>query len=397
MAKQALPKGFLASGVHCGIKRFNKDLGIIYSPFACKAAGVFTKNIVKAAPVIVAKETLSKGNLINAIVVNSGNANCCTGRSGIRDAKKMIAAVAENLKVNMSNVCVASTGIIGKRLPIEKIVAAVPKAVKKLSEKGLFSVAKSILTTDRKIKTESAKFAIGRKEVTICGISKGAGMIHPDMATMLCFITTDARIDKDALKRALKKSVESSFNAITIDGDMSTNDCVLIMANSQAHNRVIKKDSKEFDMFTRHLSKVCFELAKDIIKDGEGATKFVTVHVKGAKTNANAQTVARAVASSLLVKTSIHGQDANWGRVASSVGASMTDSVRQNKIEIFLDGVCMLRKGKFANPQKEKVSKVYKKKNVKILVNLNSGKEEARIWTCDLSKKYVEINSHYIT
>jgi len=397
MAKQVLPKGFLVSGVYCGIKRFNKDLGLIYSPFACKAAGVFTKNKVKAAPVIVAKETLNKGKPIHAVVVNSGNANCCTGRYGTRDAKRMINAVAENLGLKAANVYVASTGIIGKRLPVVKIVDAIPKAVKQLSEKGLFSVAKSILTTDRKIKVETEKFQIGSKKVTICGICKGAGMIQPDMATMLCFIMTDAKIDKDALKVSLNKSVQSSFNSITIDGDMSTNDCVLVLANGQAHNKVIKKDTKEFDIFMKHLSMVSFELAKAIIKDGEGATKFVSVHVKGAKTDRDAQTVSSAVASSLLVKTSMHGQDANWGRIASSVGASMAESVKQNKMEIFLDGVCFFRKGKFASPQREKISKVYKKRNINILVNLNTGKKEAKTWTCDLSKKYVEINSHYMT
>ena len=397
MSRYILPKGFLASGVHCGIKRFNKDLGLIYSKFPCKAVGVFTKNKVKAAPVLVTKQILNKGKPIHAVVISSGNANCCTGRYGVRDAKKMIYTVSEMLRLKFSNICVASTGTIGKKLHIKEIVDNIPKLVKRLSEKAIKGLAKAILTTDRKIKVESVRFTIGRKEVIISGICKGAGMIHPNMATMLCFIMTDVKIDKDALKLALKESMNSSFNSITVDGDMSTNDSVILMANGQANNKVIKKDTKEFDIFLKNLSKISFGLARDIIKDGEGATKFVTVHVKGASTEKNAQIVARKIAESLLVKTSVHGGDGNWGRVASSIGASMIDDIKQNKVEIWLDKVCMFKSGKFTNPIKTRVSKIYKKKNVEILVNLNSGRKEAKIWTCDLSKRYVEINSHYLT
>lgn len=397
MNKYILPKGFLASGVHCGIKRFNKDLGLIFSKFPCKAVGMFTRNKIKAAPILVTKEILNKGKPIYAVVINSGNANCCTGWYGVRDAKKMIHAVCGPLKLKFSNICVSSTGIIGKRLPIDKITEGIPGAVKRLSEKGIKSLAKSIMTTDKKMKIEITKFNVGRKEVVISGICKGAGMIHPNMATMLCFIMTDAKIDKDALKLALKESVEDSFNSITIDGDMSTNDTVLILANGQANNKVIKKDTKEFEIFLKNLKKVALELAMDIIKNGEGATKFVKIYVKGAKSKKAADIVVRTVANSLLVKTSIHGQDPNWGRIASTVGQSMAEGIKQNKIEIWLDRVCMFKNGKFTNPQKERISRIYKKRNVEILINLNCGREEARIWTCDLSKRYVEINSHYMT
>ncbi len=397
MGKYILPKGFQASGVHCGIKRFNNDLGLIYSRYPCKGVGVFTKNKIKAAPVLVTKDILNKGECTHAVIINSGNSNCCTGWYGVRDAKKMIHAVCESLKLKFNTVCVASTGIIGKRLPIDKIVSAVPKAVKRLSKKGIKNLARAIMTTDRKLKLETARFNIGRKEVIISGVCKGAGMIHPSMATMLCFIMTDAKIDKDALRMALKESVNSSFNSITIDGDMSTNDSVLLLANGQGNNKVVKKDTKEFDIFLKKLKKVTFKLAKDIIKDGEGATKFVTVYVKNALTQKDAQIVAREIANSLLVKTSIHGEDSNWGRVASSIGASMADGIKQNKIEIWLDKVCMFKNGKFTIPHKKRTSRIYKRRNVEILVNLNCGKKETRIWTCDLSKRYVEINSHYLT
>ena len=397
MSKYKLPKGFLASGIHCGIKRFNKDLGLIYSKFPSRAAGVFTKNKVKAAPVLVTKEILNKKKSIHAVIVNSGNANCCTGWYGVRDAKKMIHAVSLALKLKFSNVCVASTGIIGRRLPLDIILAGIPKAVNGLSEKGLISLAKAILTTDKKLKIETELFNVGRKEVIITGICKGAGMINPNMATMLCFIMTDARIDKDALKTALRESVDQSFNSITIDGDMSTNDSVLILANGEADNRIIKKDTKEYDIFLKYLNRVTFELAKDIVKDGEGATKFVTVHVKGAMTEEDAKRVARRIATSLLVKTSIHGEDPNWGRIAASVGASGIEYIKQNKIEIWLDKVCLFKSGKFTNPQPARISRIYKQRNVEMLVNLNNGKKEAKIFTCDLSKRYVEINSHYMT
>lgn len=397
MSRNTLPKGFLASGVHCGIKRFNKDLGLIYSKFPCRAAGVFTRNKIKAAPILVTKEILAKSEPIHAVIINSGNANACTGRYGVRDAKRMIQALSDAMGLKYMNVCVASTGVIGRRLPVDDIVRAVPKVVKKLSEKGISSVAKAILTTDRNLKIEKSVFNIGTKEVIISGICKGAGMIHPNMATMLCFLMTDARIDKEALKLALRECADATFNSISIDGDMSTNDCALILANGQANNRTIKKGTKEFDVFFKNLKKVTFELAKSIVRDGEGATKFINVRVKGAASEKDAKIVAQTIATSLLVKTSVHGGDPNWGRIASSVGQSMVKGIRPNKTEIYLDKVCMFKKGKFTSPAKARTSRIYKKRNVEIVVNLNCGSKEAVMWTCDLSKRYVEINSHYMT
>ncbi len=397
MSKNMLPKGFLAGGVHCGIKRFKKDLALIYSRTGCKAVGVFTKNRVKAAPLTVSKDILKKAAPIRAVVVNSGNANCCTGWYGVRDAKRMINAVCRNLKLKFNSVLVSSTGIIGKRLPIGMLEEAIPELAEKISQKGLVAAASAILTTDKKMKISVEKFEIGTKQVIVSGFAKGAGMIHPNMATMLCFLMTDARIDKGALKSALKKTCDESFNAITIDGDMSTNDMVLLMAGGLAGNKTIKKGTKEYRAFLKALEKVTSKLARDIISDGEGATKFVTVCVEGARTSGDAEKAARAVANSCLVKTSIHGENPNWGRIASAVGASGVKDVKQNRFEIYLDGILVFKKGKFITPAKAKFSKIYKRKNVEIIINLNMGKKEAVIRTCDLSKRYVEINSHYMT
>ena len=395
--KKVLPKGFLAGAVHCGIKRFKKDLALIYSKTGSKTAAVFTKNKVKAAPLLVSKAILKKRESIKAIVVNSGNANCCTGWYGTRDAKRMIHAVAKNLGVKFNNVIVSSTGIIGKRLPISEIEASVPKLVKSLSENGIASAAQGILTTDKMLKIAAEKIKIGKKDIIISGIAKGAGMVHPNMATMLAFIMTDAKIDKDALRASLKEACDESFNAITVDGDMSTNDTAILMSNGAAGNKTIKKNSKEEKVFLKALKNVSIKLATDIVKDGEGATKLIHIYIKNAKTKGEAKKIANIIATSCLVKTSVHGQNPNWGRVASSVGASGLSSIKQNKFEVYLDKICVFRDGKSPEHAKEKFHKIYKKKNVEILVNLNSGKKEAKMWSCDLSKRYVEINSHYMT
>ncbi|MFC1576681.1 bifunctional glutamate N-acetyltransferase/amino-acid acetyltransferase ArgJ [Candidatus Omnitrophota bacterium] len=397
MGRYSLPKGFLASGVHCGIKRFKKDLTLIYSRTGCKAAALFTKNKVKAAPLLVSKSVLANARPIRAIIVNSGNANCCTGWYGARDAKRMINAVCKNMPLKFNNVLVSSTGIIGQRLQVELIEGAVPKLVKLLSEKGLMSAAKGILTTDRRVKIAVEKFNIGQKQVTVSGFAKGAGMVHPNMATLLSFVMTDAKIDKDALKSALKEACDESFNAITVDGDMSTNDTLTIMANGLAGNKNIKRKTREYAVFLKALKTVMFKLAKGIVEDAEGATKFVTVHVKSAGSVKDAQKVARAVATSCLVKTSLYGENPNWGRIASATGASGVQNIKPKKIEIHLDGVSVFKGGRFVGHSKEKLHRLYKKKNIVITVSLNRGNKEAKIWTCDLSKRYVEINSHYMT
>jgi len=392
-----LPKGFLTAGVHCGIKRFRRDLALVYAKTGCKSVALFTKNKIKAAPIIVSKTILKKNEPIRAIVVNSGNANCCTGWYGVRDAKRMVNAVSRALKIKFNSVLVSSTGIIGQRLPINLIEKAMPKLVRALSEKGLKNAAKAILTTDKKNKVGAERFHVGKKQVTIAGFAKGAGMVHPNMGTMLSFIMTDARVDKDVLKSALRASCEESFNCITVDGDMSTNDMAVLLASGLANNKLIKRNTRECDIFVKALKKVAFKLAKGIVEDGEGATKFVTVNVKNAKTARDAHKVAKSVANSCLVKTSIYGENPNWGRVASSAGASCVSGMRQNKLEIHLDGISVFKSGRFVAHSKEKLYKIYKRKNVEITLNLNMGKKSAKIWTCDLSKRYVEINSHYMT
>ncbi len=393
--KYILPKGFLANATHCGIKRIKKDLTLIYSKSDCTAAAIFTKNKVKAAPILVSKAVLKKAEPTRAIIVNSGNANCCTGPNGLRDAKRMIEAVAKGLKLKFNNILVSSTGIIGKKLPIESIENAVLKLVKGLSPRGLKSAVLGIMTTDKTRKVNIEKVSIGKKEIIICGIAKGAGMIHPNMATMLCFIMTDAKIDRGTLKCALKEANKTSFNSITVDGDMSTNDTVILLANGMANNPTIKKKTKEYKLFLKALESVMGKLAKKIIETGEGATKLITVTVKNARIATDAEKVARSIAMSSLVKTSVHGENPNWGRVASSIGAAGASFIKPNKFEIHLDKVCVFKDGRFTHPSKERFCKVYKRKNVDITVNLNIGSKYAKVWTCDLSKRYVEINSHY--
>lgn len=253
------------------------------------------------------------------------------------------------------------------------------------------------MTTDKKTKLATERFNLEGREVLITGIAKGAGMIQPDMATMLCFIMTDARIDKLCLKEALKSACERSFNSITVDGDMSTNDCVLLLANGNAGNRTIKIKTKGYRLFLQMLKFVMLKLARAIVEDGEGATKFVTVKVEKAKTTTDAYKVARKIANSNLVKTSIYGGNPNWGRIAACVGSSEIKGLKQNNFEIYLDRICVFRNGKFTNPSKDRFNKIYKKKKVEITVNLNLGRKDTTVWTCDLSKKYVAINAHYMS
>jgi len=396
MAKNILPKGFKLSGIHCGMKHRNKDLGLIVSETIAKCSGVFTLNKVKAAPVILTEKMLKKTKGIKAVIVNSANANCCTGKKGMQDAIAMQKALSSALGVLDNEVAVCSTGIIGQRLPLERIVNGISLLVKKLAKDKLKSFAKAILTTDKTIKLKTQQFIVNGKKVTITGICKGAGMVHPKMATMLCFILTDANIEKRALDKALKNSNEKSFNAITVDGDMSTNDTALLLANGAADNKIIKAGSKEYSKFLKALNVVTEKLAKDIVEDGEGSTKIVTVTVKGTKSAADAQKAARRIANSQLVKTSIYGQDPNWGRIASSVGSTMIKGVDPEKMQIILDGVTFY-KGKCLDLPKRITSKVYKNKHVDIIVDIKAGKYEYSMFSCDLTKRYVEINAHYTT
>lgn len=396
MKKHKLPKGFLAGGMHSGLKKKRKDLSLLYSMSPCHVAALFTKNMVKAAPVLLAEEELKKNSHVRGVLINSGNANCMTGERGLKDARRMASLAAKILGHSKGEILVSSTGIIGEFMPMKPIVKGLPHLVAGLSKHGLYDAAEGIMTTDRFSKIASRSFMIGGKKVLMTGIAKGAGMIKPNMATMLGYIMTDAKITKGAMKEALLECNEKSFNAITVDGDMSTNDTVMLLANSEAGNRLIKENTREYKTFKKNLCSICRELAILIVQDGEGASKVIKVNVKGAKSASCAKKVASSIANSLLVKCAVLGGDPNWGRIASSAGASGA-SFDPLKMEIALDGVTFFKSGKAIKHIDRKKSRVFKGKNVRIEVNLHAGKSEAVFFSCDISKKYVTLNSYYTT
>ncbi|MGE0267195.1 MAG: bifunctional glutamate N-acetyltransferase/amino-acid acetyltransferase ArgJ [Candidatus Omnitrophota bacterium] len=368
-------KGFKANGIWCGIKRSKKeDLSLVVSDHVANTACVFTKNSIVAAPLTVCKKHL-KNNKAQAVIVNSGNANCFTGKSGYRHAEKMTELTAASLNIKVSDVLVTSTGIIGKPLPIEHVESGMRNLVDGLSNKGGTQFAKGILTTDTTLKEKSVQIKIGSSVVNIGGCCKGSGMIAPNMATMLGFITTDAAISPKLLKIALKKATEESFNCITVDGCMSTNDMVVLMANGQAGNTPIMDKGNEFDLFCKTLTFVCCDLAKKIVLDGEGATKFVKIQVKGAKTHKQAKDIGLMIANSMLVKTAIYGSNPNWGRVAAAVGALGIKQISEDQLKIDFSS--------------------FKKKNVSITTTLNIGNASATVFTSDLSHEYIRINTEY--
>ncbi len=369
------PKGFLAHGLASGIKRSGKpDLGLIVSQVPAATAAVFTKNSIKAAPLVVSMKHIKKGTG-RAVLVNSGNANCYTGEFGLKYAQESTELVADLLEIKPSDVLVASTGIIGRQLPYNKIVNAALDLVKGLSARGGEKFARAIMTTDLKLKEIAVRFNLGGKTVTIGACAKGSGMIEPNMATMLGFITTDAAISFGLLKLALKKAVEKSFNSITIDGCMSTNDMVTIQANGQAGNKKIANQGADFQKFYQALELVCVDLAKKIVLDGEGATKFITIHVSGAAHEFQAKKIAKAVANSVLVKTAAFGSNPNWGRVGAAVGSLGLKGVGENTMKISFSP--------------------FDKKDISIAVELGLGKAMAVVYTCDLSHEYVKINGEY--
>src|SRR3989338_5131253 len=390
------PLGFKANGIYCGIKKSKRrDLTLIVSEKICEAAGVFTTNKVQASCVVINKERL-RDSKAQAIIANSGNANCMTGESGFENSRLMAATIARALRLNKKSVLVASTGVIGKPLPIKKIVKSVPELLKGLSRKGSELAAAGILTTDRMIKEIAAEFLVGKKRVRIGAIAKGAGMIHPQMATMLCFVTTDAVITTAALRDALARAVNKTFNTITIDGDMSTNDMVLVLANGMAQNKKIAEKTKEFRLFTRALEGLFSSLAKQMIRDAEGATKFVEVSVKNALNREEAKQAAMTVARSSLVKCALFGSDPNWGRIAAAVGYSGAH-VDPWKLIIYLGKELVLKNGGRVKKKAVILNRVFAQKNIKITVDLGVGKYGATAYTCDFSTNYVRINSAYRT
>jgi glutamate N-acetyltransferase/amino-acid N-acetyltransferase len=368
-------KGFLAHGLACGIKRSGKlDLGLIASDVPAIVAGVFTTNSIKAAPLVVTMKHVKTG-VGHAVLVNSGNANCYTGAAGLRSAQASTVLIAKLLQIKPTDVLVTSTGIIGKPLAYDKIIHAAPALVEGLSEKGGTKFAQAIMTTDLKLKEVAVRIKIGGKSVTIGACGKGSGMIEPNMATMLGFVTTDAAISLPMLKRALQKANSRSFNSITVDGCMSTNDMVTIQANGLAGNKKITSEGADFQKFYEALEFVCIDLAKKIVLDGEGATKFMTINVHGAKTEEQARKIAKTIANSPLVKTAAFGSNPNWGRVGAAVGSMGLKGVDEHTMKISFSP--------------------FDKKDIAIKVELRLGKAKATVYTCDLSYAYVKINGEY--
>lgn len=392
-------KGFRAAGVGAAIKYEGRnDVALIVADAPCAAAAVFTTNRVAAAPVLYDREIV-KGGRVQAILANSGCANACTGEAGLKDAKLSALVTAGELGIDPQHVLVASTGVIGRRLPMERLLDGMRQAAGRLgrtAEHGL-AAEKAVMTTDTKPKQACATVTIDGRKVTVGGMSKGSGMIEPNMATMLGFITTDAAISPAMLKRALSLAIAKSFNRLVVDGDESTNDSVFLLASGCAGNAPIVRGGEAFESFRSALEAVCISLAKQMATDGEGATKFVTVTVRGAKSEKDAARAARAVAKSPLAKTSWFGRDPNWGRVLAAVGYSGADVV-DTKAEVFYDKVWAYRFGKIADAaQLEKLARVMKKDAFEVVVDLHLGTGESSVYTCDFSLDYVHINADYTT
>ncbi len=390
------PRGFHAGATYAGIKKKADDvldLGILFSEAPCVATALFTTSRIKAAPVVLCQQRLSAGRAV-AIVVNSGCANAFTGEEGLADAAEMADLAAKNIGVSPENVLMASTGVTGQPLPMELIRAGTGQIV--LTKDGGHELARAIMTTDTMAKEVAVAVTAGGDEFIIGGVAKGSGMIHPELATLLCFLTTDAAVDIDFLKLALQKAVDVSFNMVSIDGDTSPNDVVLIMANGLAGNKVISPDSREASAFQQGLDQVCIYLAKCIASDGEGASKLIEVTVSGAISVAEARLAARTVVSSPLVKAAVHGSDPNWGRIIAAVGRSGAEVV-ESKLDLYLGNICLVRAGKPQPFSKPRVVEILSQSEVPISLRLNLGTASATAWGCDLSEEYVTINSHYTT
>lgn len=392
------PQGFIASGVHCGLKKNKnkKDLALIYSEIPCNAAAVYTTNVVKGAPIIVTKKHL-EDNKAQAVIINSGNANTCTGDDGVKKANIMCDIVSEKLNVPSYDVLVASTGVIGVPLDIDAIVKGSGNLVDNLSS-SYKDVSQAIMTTDTFSKTVAIEIEIDGKTVTIGAMAKGSGMIEPNMATMLSFITTDLNISNDLLKKALTNSVKKSYNCISVDGDTSTNDMVIMLANGLADNKKIVKEDSNYNIFVEALDKLNVELAKMIARDGEGASKLIECNVINTDSYEKAYTLSKSVINSPLVKTAMFGSDANWGRVLCAIGYS-GEKFDPNLVDVTFKSnhgsIDVCSKGLPVNFDEDKAKNILSCPEVNILVNLNSGNYSATTWGCDLSYDYVKINGDY--
>ena len=393
-------KGFKAAGGHIGLKAKKKDLAVIFSETACTYAGAFTQNVVKAAPVHWNKAILESGKTVHGVVVNSGNANAATGLQGEKDAADTALTFAEVVGVNQKDILVCSTGVIGVPMPMDTIKKGIPEVAKLLSDsfEGGESAAEAIMTTDTVKKTIAVEENLGDIKITVGGMGKGAGMIHPNMATLLSFVTTDVNITKEMLQKAVSKAVQTSFNMITVDGDTSTNDTLLVLANGLAGNPVIDSEGEAFDKFYAALYEVCKYLAVSIARDGEGATKLLEVRLSGARSFEEGKTLAKSVLTSNLVKTAFFGEDANWGRIFCAMGYSGV-SFDPNKVNIAIESTAgvehMLKAGLPLAFSEEKAKAILEEKEITILVEMGEGDASVTAWGCDLSYDYVKINGDY--
>ncbi|MFO7871004.1 MAG: bifunctional glutamate N-acetyltransferase/amino-acid acetyltransferase ArgJ [Kiritimatiellia bacterium] len=392
------PAGFTAAGVSAGLKHKPGalDLALVVSERPAAAAGTFTTNRVKAAPVKLCRQRLKTGTG-RAFVINSGSANACTGERGMRDARETAEFAAKCLGVQEEDVFVCSTGTIGVPLPMEKVTAGIEKAAGQLSKKGGENSALAIMTTDTVDKQTAVQVEIDGVTVTVGGMAKGSGMIEPDMATMLAFLTTDAGVEPAVLQRCLSETVRVTFNRISVDGDRSTNDTVLALANGAAGNRTLDEKHPHLPVFAEALKSAAATLAEKMVRDGEGATKFVTVNIRGAVSDSDAEKAAKAIADSLLVKTSWYGGDPNWGRVAAAAGYSGAE-MNEELIEIFYDDLRAVKNGTASGEvSEEQLAAVLAKDSFEVTVNLHLGGGECAVYTCDCSHEYVDINSKYRT
>ena len=393
-------KGFKAGGIHCGIRknRTKRDLSLILSEKKANAAAVYTTNLVKGAPLTVTKNNIADG-FASAIICNSGNANTCNA-NGIEIAEETCKLLGNALGIDKRDVVVASTGVIGQPLDIEPIKKGIPALIEAVNENGSQDAAEGIMTTDTKVKEVAVEFTVGGKLCRIGGIAKGSGMIHPDMATMLVFITTDCNISSEMLKKALSTDIENTFNMVSVDGDTSTNDMVCVLANGIAENEEITFDNEDFKTFMQALNTVTVHLCRCIAGDGEGATKLLECKVSGAENEKIAKTVAKSVICSSLTKAAMFGADANWGRVLCAIGYSKAP-VDVTKIDVSFKSlkgeIAVCKNGAGIEFSEEKAKEILLQEEIEILVNLNSGNSTATAWGCDLTYEYVKINGDYRT
>jgi glutamate N-acetyltransferase/amino-acid N-acetyltransferase len=389
------PRGFRAAAVAAGIKKDGLDLALLVADWGCSAAAVFTTNRAQAAPVIVSREHLAGGQA-KAVVVNAGCANAATGEQGLADAREMAALTARELGCRPGEVVVASTGVIGVALPMDKVRAGIGSAAAALAAEGGAAAARAILTTDTHPKETLVEFSVDGHAARLGAMAKGAGMIAPNMATMLAFFTTDAAVEPRLLHRALREAVGASLNRVTVDGDTSTNDMAVILASGALSTRAIMEDGKAYDAFRGALGAASRKIAEMIARDGEGATKLAEIRVEGARVESEADRVARTIAESLLVKTALHGGDPNWGRILAAVGRAGVD-LDIDKVDIWLGDVWVAQGGRARAYDESAAHRAVAVDPVRIRVHLNAGRAVGWMWTCDLSHAYVDINAHYRT